>query len=751
VVLDVGAHQRKAAYEAVSRHHPERLVLIVGPDEPIQLPSDSASVAISRPFRSTELLDLLTAPVAAPRPAESARVAPKTLAQPQARARFSPAAQAPAPPREIPTSRPLSNGGRPTGARVITPPVPAPARRMRRGKQILAVVLAPAVVGLLAFVAWFLGGMLEAARDLGASSHAVRVKLAQVDAALAEGDVAAASTAVDKARADLSTALAVANRQPVRMAAHVPLVSASVVDLQHLLNAAAYVVQGADRAVSIYTKLGTDRPSLLRDQRVDLSVLAQTKTETDALLADVTSARAELLKVRGGLLEPGVGRARANGLAHLETVEGRIRPIVYFLNLMPNLLGLDRDRTYVVVLTNLAESRPSGGTPEAVVRLRMSDGLVGLQGKPAGIIENLQGTKVSWAALPEDPWRPGPTFTQFVDANSSPHFPTAGEELLRAYEAMGGGPADGVVSVDPLALRRFLGVNRGLTVPGYGRFTSDNVATLIMRDAYERWPDQNVRWRHNQALLEALLQELFDGRQFLTKMKALGAEASERHLQMYMRDGQLRQATAAAHLDGGLAPATHDYLAAYTKSDNDNRLDFGQRRAIRQRVELHGDGSARVTRTMVISYPADPPARRPASPPGAASAGSGTSMVAVYLPPAATELTVRVNDRPARATRAQESGRPFVRVNITVRPGASVVVEAGYRIATAAVRTAGGLRYELATDPQPMIHPGRLTLELAIPEGMTARPYQGWSILGRTATRTLPLSKPLTSQLELER
>jgi Protein of unknown function (DUF4012) len=630
-------------------------------------------------------------------------------------------------------------------------PPKVPARRRLLGRRILTAVLLPATVGFLAVVAGFLGGVLEATRDLSASSQSMRTKLTQVDAALAEGDVAGAAVAADRARADLRTALRVTDRRAVRMAARVPVLSAFMVDLQHVLSSAAHVVEAADRAVTVYAKFGSDRPTVLRDSRVDLSVLAQARTETDALLQDVASARAELLKVRGGPLEPGVDKARAQGLAQLEAVEGRVRPILSFLRIGPSVLGLDRNRTYVVVMTNLAQSQPSGGTPEAVARLRVSKGAIALEGPPTGVVENLQETRVTWPALPEDPWRPGAVFTEFADASSSPNFPTSGEELLRAYEAMGGGPADGVVSVDPLALRGFLGVTGGMTVPGYGRLTSDNVATQMMRDAYERWPDQNVRWRHNQALLEAVLRRLLDGRQLLTTAKALGSEASGRHLQIYLRDGRLRQATAAAHLDGALAAAAHDYLAAYTKNEGDNRLDFGQQRRIRQRVELRGDGSAKVTRTMVISYPAGPRAGPGGTPLGGASAPSSSSVAAVYLPPAGTGLTVRVNDRPARAIQGQEAGRPFARVGITVRPGVSVTVEIGYRLASAAARTAGGLRYEIAADPQPMASPARLTLEVAVPDGMTVKRGQGWNVLGRTATRTMAFSAPLTSQLELDR
>jgi hypothetical protein len=79
------------------------------------------------------------------------------------------------------------------------------------------------------------------------------------------------------------------------------------------------------------------------------------------------------------------------------------------------------------------------------------------------------------------------------------------------------------------------------------------------------------------------------------------------------------------------------------------------------------------------------------------------------------------------------------------------MVEIGYRLPSAAARTAAGLRYEIATDPQPMAGPARLTLEVAVPDGMTVKPGQGWSVVGRTATRTVPFSAPRISRLELDR
>jgi hypothetical protein len=727
VVLDVGPHLRRSAYEAVRRHHAGRLVLILGRDEPGGLPPDPATLTIERPFRAIDLLKLLATPVSvAHRTLEEAVVAggqtPRVQAEIQRGSPRPPRPHGRAAPR--PAAVPAVRARR-SSLGMQSPPK-APARRLL-GRRILAAVLLPAAIGFLALVAGFLGGVLEAARDLSASSQAMQTKLAHVDDALADGDVAGAAVAADGARADLRTALRVTDRRAVRMAAHIPVMSAFMVDLQHLLNSATHVVDAADSAVTVYAKFGSGHPTMLRDSRVDLNVLAQARIQTDAVLQGLASARAELLKVSGGALEPGIDKARVEALTQLEAVEGRVRPILSFLRFGPSLLGLDRNRTYVVVMTSLAQSQPSGGTPEAVARLRVSKGVIALDGPPAGV-----------------------AFTELADANSSPNFPTSGEELLRAYEAMGGGPADGVVSVDPLALRGFLGVTGGITVPGYGHLTSDNVATQIMRDAYGRWPDETVRRRHNQELLEAVLRRLLDGRQVLTTAKALGSEAKGRHLQVYMRDGRLRQATAAAHLDGALAAAAHDYLAVYTTNEGDNRLDVGQQRRIRQQVELLGDGSANVTRTIVISYPASPPAEPGGTPPGGAP-GPSSSVVAVYLPPAGTDLTVRVNNRPAEAVQGQEAGRPFVRVGVPIRSGASVVVAIGYRLPSAAARTAGGLRYEIATDPQPLASPAKLTLEVTFPDGVTAKPGQNWNVVGQTATRTIPFSTAHTSQLELER
>jgi hypothetical protein len=58
--------------------------------------------------------------------------------------------------------------------------------------------------------------------------------------------------------------------------------------------------------------------------------------------------------------------------------------------------------------------------------------------------------------------------------------------------------------------------------------------------------------------------------------------------------------------------------------------------------------------------------------------------------------------------------------------------------------------YELVADPQPMVEPPELRIEVVAPEGMTIRPSPGWSIQGRTASRARPFARTLRDHLEVD-
>jgi hypothetical protein len=341
--------------------------------------------------------------------------------------------------------------------------------------------------------------------------------------------------------------------------------------------------------------------------------------------------------------------------------------------------------------------------------------------------------------MPDDPWQDSTAPVDFFKANSSPHFPTSGEELLRAYQAKAKRRADAVISIDPFAARALLKVTGSIAVPGYEQVTSGNVARLTMHDAFKRWPDANVRNRYNQALTNALLRHFLDGRLLLAKAKALGAEASQRHIQIHARDPHLQKVVAEGGLDGGLTPAEHDYVGVYTQNTNASRVDYFQTRSIRQEVQLLTDGSALVARTIRVTNPASAGMRRTAARGGSLSRHS-MPIVATYLPPMATLLSVYVDGRlSSSGVEAEEAGRRFVRVHARLGSGDSITVGVVYKVRSGAEATIDGLRYELVADPQPMSRPPRLDVQVTAPTGMTIQPSGDWQVRGQQATLTLAL------------
>jgi hypothetical protein len=720
VVLDVAPELRRSAYDEVRRRHRGRLVLIAEAGERADsLPPDAARFTITRPFAIAELLDALSAPL----PEEAAAV-------------------------------PVSSAGDAPGL-TGRDRLGAWADRLHAWWDVLAerptrTMLVAGGAVLLLLAAWFSLGLLRSAADLNRTARATRTELSRVDTALAAADPGAARNALQVAQGHLDGAKAAADRRPVRLAARLPVLSATVDDLRRLLRAAQRGTRAAGLGVALYEQADSDRPAtaMFRDQRVDLAALARMRRQADSLLGELAAAQTELRAVRGGVLAPGVAGARASGLRQVEQLSDRVRSLMPALEALPAALGGDRPRTYLVVLTTPAELRPSGGTPLAAVRVRVDGGRIEIQERDVGV--SLHHAAVRWTAAPGDPWSAAGRFDDFSLANSSPHFPTSGEELLRAYRALTGMRPDGVVAVDPLAMRALLRATGPVEVPAYGQVTAGNVSRLTMRGAYDRWPEASERRRYNQQLVGAVLRRFLDGRLLLEKLDALGTEAAERHLQVYAADPAVQAVLGRSGLDGALAPVAHDYLAAYTANTNASRVDYFQRRSIGQRVELRPDGSASVTRTIRVQN------RAPVS--GALDPGQrtgytsphSTATVATYLPPGARLGAVQADGRPVRAAVAEEAGRPFLRVATELAPGRAVTVTVAY-LAPPRGRLGDPMTYELAADPQPMVEPPRLQIEVVAPEGMTIRPDPGWTVQGSTARTALTFSRTISSRLEVHR
>jgi hypothetical protein len=609
------------------------------------------------------------------------------------------------------------------------------------------------VLGALGVVvvvgAWLALGLLQAREDLRVEAAGLRNELVKAHTALGRGDPAAAKTAISTASRNLDAAEAITTRRPMRVAARLPVLGGGVSDVEHLLAAARNLTTAADQAVEVSDHLQSGRFAVLEDGRFDLKALKNAAAKAQRLVIELGRVRAELAQVRGGALAPGTDETKRWALARLDEATARAGPLVPTLQVLPGAVGAVRPQTYLVALTNPAELRPGGGVPLAVLEVTLDKGVVRVVTRDGEIVENVHNAQATWRAVAGDPWAHGGRFTKFSLANSSPHFPTSGQELQRAYAAWGRSKPDGVISLDPLAMREVLRTTGAVTVPGYGRVTASNCVRLTTHDAYVRWPNREQRRRYNEALLNAMIQRLLSGRDLVATGKVLGAAGARRQVQIYAAHPALQRALTDNGMYGGLSQAGQDYLAVYTLNANSSRMDYFQRRSIHQIVQLRPDGSAEVTRTIKIDNDVPPSEPIQDGAPSGYNSGRVAAVVASYLPPGARLEETTLDERPVRPTESSENGRPLVRFDVKLAPGQSTSMTVRYLTPKAAI-TDGRFRYRLTADPQVLIRPPGLQLDVVAPPGMKLSAAPGWVIHDDgTAALRQPFTDPIDTTFDV--
>jgi uncharacterized protein DUF4012 len=641
--------------------------------------------------------------------------------------------------------------GSPRSRRPVAPGRPGvgPVSRARgRRRSVLLGVLGGVVVVAVAAGGWLGTGLLEAREDLGVGAAGFRTQLTKAEAALRAGDPDAAKAAIQAADRDLDAAQAVTGRRPMRVAARLPVLSGAVSDATHLLGAARNLTRAGERAVAVSTHLQSGRFAVLEAGRFDLGALEDAIGQAQGLVAELDQVRAQLAQVRGGLFAPGSEQTKRWAVERLDAAVARARPVATTLSALPAALGAQQPRSYLVVLTSPAELRPGGGVPLAVVEVVLDKGRVEVRTRDGAITENVHNAQATWTAVPGDPWAAGGRFTTFSRANSSPNFPTAAQELLRGYVARGRAAPDGVLAIDPLAMRALLKATGPVTVPGYGQLTAANCVAATTHDAYLRWPNPTLRRRYNEALLQTLLGRLLSGRDLVTTGKVLGASGARRQLQIYATDPALQQVLGGNGMAGALSPAGQDYLAVHTLNTNRSRMDYFQRRAIHQLIQLRSDGSAQVTRTVQVANRVPPGEPIQDGLAAGYASGRAAAVLATYLPPGAKLEQVTLDGRPVRPLVAAEGDRPLLRVPLGLAPGQSASLTVRYQ--TPKAPTSGqGFGYRLTADPQVLVHQPSLRIDVVAPPGMRITAPPGWALDGATATRNQPFTDPIDTTLDL--
>lgn len=275
--------------------------------------------------------------------------------------------------------------------------------------------------------------------------------------------------------------------------------------------------------------------------------------------------------------------------------------------LLPGLLGAAGPKTYLVLLANPSELRPSGGF----------SGEVGTATFDHGKLTKLHLRDMyEVSATYRDRFPPQGQLGTYLsfrnnqvdigDAGWDPDFPTSARLQERMFTSATGEKLDGTISVDPYLIASLLKVTGPVVVPGYGTFDSDNVFlrinVLANLDAGPTGGKKALPAIATVIIAKILAQPSSRWAQFATSLQDA---VSGRHLQVSVHDAAQEAQLHALRADGSLQnlPLTEDYLMVAEANVAATKADYYLKRSMSVKVEIYPSGLNRHEVDIHYEYP----------------------------------------------------------------------------------------------------------------------------------------------------
>jgi hypothetical protein len=588
-------------------------------------------------------------------------------------------------------------------------------------------------LGVLLVVLVGLAMLAKPMMQVKPQADAARDDLTAAEDALRAQDPDTAEVHIASARAHVEEASSLVNGFGGDVWRWVPVAGGAIRDVRLLVDALDQATSIAEIGIDLYPDVMAS-DSLVQNTQVDLPQLEKILTGVQRAGLHLHAASDDLDGVRGNT--PFVGDAV---LAARDSARERVDPLMQtydeaapVLDALPDVLGGDSERMYIVAMMNPAEMRYSGGATLTFATLTMKDGQATFGDPVTNEDVSAASEKIKWPKVKGNPFHV-PGRTRVLNATFSPYWSQSGEELLRAWEARYGQKADGVIAVDLQGLARLMNLTGPVQVDGVGELNAGNLVK-VLAGSYDTYDMPDERQAINAALVPAFREKLFQDGRYAEKFQVLADAAKGRHFALYFRDHRLEDAFQNRGLAGDLSSTAHDYLGVFTQNTNASKSDYWQHRIVDSDVTLNADGSADVALTVTVQNPSPPyvhgePGVSPDPKFGYYTRWAGNA-IAVFLPEGAeVEGQARIRHLPFKPIVRTVLDRPYFYRKVLLEPQSQAVLEVSYHVPDAATVDGDDLTYRLDIDPQSLVQPEEVHVTLHLPDGyrLASTPV-GWDV-----------------------
>ena len=232
--------------------------------------------------------------------------------------------------------------------------------------------------------------------------------------------------------------------------------------------------------------------NLLTDGAVNIEMLKGLITT----IQDVEPVVISSIDAIDALPEPHIGKIKSlmdKVTGPMDTAKGVLKQVNGILPILPQMLGADGPRNYLITAENNSEIRACGGFVGSLGVMNVDNGKISL-GDFEGTLHSSNGPKPQIPITDEEmtlfqPYEPTMNFTS-GDAYFTPDFPKGASNVSTLWSLEHGGQhIDGVVALDPVFLQYLLQLCGGVTAADGTVVDGSNAANELLSGSYWKYPD----------------------------------------------------------------------------------------------------------------------------------------------------------------------------------------------------------------------------------------------------------------------
>lgn len=298
-----------------------------------------------------------------------------------------------------------------------------------------------------------------------------------------------------------------------------------------------------------------------------LAVLAQPAQSAASTAAD---ASGQLLGLNRTPLVGALARAVDKSTAVFEQAATSLDALSRATRLLPDVLGQNGERNYLLLVQNNAEWRSLGGIAGTAILLKTDHGAISLANTESGTSLS-EGIKNPVVDLPTDvqniyETRPARFFQNLTQI---PDFTFDGPLAREMYKQRTGVEVDGVITLDPVVLSYLLRSTGPVALPDGETLSADNAVQMLLSDVYQRYPDPSAQDAFFAGATGAVFTAFLEGRgSTVSLLTNLATAAEQRRVLMWSADPEEQDILEGSSVAGEL-PVTDEETARFGVYLND--------------------------------------------------------------------------------------------------------------------------------------------------------------------------------------